>query len=181
MKKLVLFFVLAMLLAACENDTDCRQQNSVELFPEPYGIEVVNASMSYAEFGEFGNGADGVLSMGTRGDIAIKLELSNTTDVIQTICRQHFVLDLDGKLNTTPTRLYNEQMRAKKSLYIQPNSNAVVVVYIDNAFGRMDSQWRDRDIDINSTYSLDIRICDKYLFGCDIYAHHDEKDGWKKR
>ncbi len=181
MKKLGLVLAMVLILAACGSDTEFGKKNDTELFAEPFGVEVAEASISYSESGVFKDCTDEVLSMGTRGDMVLKFVLTNTTDIQQVVGRQHFLIDLDGKLITTPTRLYNGSIRAKKAVTINPHNNAEVVVYIENAFGRMDAQWRNKGADLNANYSIDVRLVDRYLFGCDIYAHHNENEGWTMR
>ena len=181
MKKLGLFLGMVFALAACESDAEYGQKNGTELFAEPFGVEVAEASISYSERGAFEDGANEVLSMGTRGDMVLKLVLTNTTNIQQVVGRQHFLIDLDGKMVTTPTRLYDGDVRAKKAIAIKPHQYAEVMVYIENAFGRMDTQWRNKGVDLNASYSIDVRLVGSYLFGCDIYAHHNENEGWIMR
>ena len=181
MKRLGLVLGMALALAACEGNAEFGQKNGTGLFAEPYGVEVVDASMSYNEYGVFENDTSGVLSMGTRGDMVLKFVLTNTTNIQQVVGRQHLLIDLDGKLVTTPSRLYDRNIRAKQAIYIKPHQYVEVVVYIENAFGRMDAQWRNRRVDLNASYSIDVRLANSYLFGRDIYAHHNENEGWIMR
>lgn len=172
---------MALFFAACEDEAEFVQQKGVELFPEPYGIEVKEASMSYSEYGVFECGSDGELSMGTSGDLAIKLRIVNTTNAVQIVCRQHFKIDLDGKATMIPTFLYNSDMRTKRFVTINPHEMMEVVVYFENAFGHVDLQWLNKVGGINEVYSLDVLLANNYVYGCDLYAHPAKQGRWVAR
>ena len=187
MKKLVLFLIVMLFMMACNNEADVTCASNEVNAAMPYGIEAGCVDFSYSESGSWmpdyvcTDGYDGSYTLGTQGDMAIRILFHNTTKYPQKVARQNFVIDLDGKVTTIPTFMYNEQVRAKKYIVIQPMSYAQVIIYIENIFGRMYGNWKSAAPDYNACYSIDIMLGENYLYGCNIYAHSNTAGEWNKR
>lgn len=183
-KEIILALASILTLGCTESTVPERPIEATSV--EPTGIEVSGdaAAFSYAIEGEWKTSAAAIqaVSLGTRGDLCISLQLVNITSKPQTIWRKHLMLDLDGKLSATPTNIYRADRRGVKYITIEPHKTATVLLYFQDAFGQAFTNWRNTTPDSNATYSIDIRLCSRdYLYGCDLYAHHADTEGWTTR
>lgn len=191
MKWIFLFPAACLLMAACDNDAEFSARSTGFDYSHPEGIEVAgleSVSISYAADGDFmpaigctdqGN-ATNVLA--TRGDLCVRMVITNTTTTKQTVQRNDFALDFDGRAYRTPTTLYNQQMRAVKYIEVAPESDTTVTLYYSRLMIAAYPNWEWTPADNNALYSIDIRlgILATYLIGFDLYATTGP-DCWLKR
>ena len=125
---------------------------------------------------------DATNTMATRGDLCVRLVITNITTTKQTVNRRDFALDFDGRAHRTPTTLYNQQMRAVKYIEVAPESDTTVTLYYSGLMPAAYPQWAQMPADINALYSIDIRlgIAATYLVGFDLYATTGH-DRWLNR
>ena len=191
MKQIFLFFAVCLMMAACDNGAEFATRNTSSDFAQPEGIEVSGlqaVSISYAADGEYmpaigcTDQGDATNTLATRGDLCVRMVITNTTTTTQTVNRRDFALDFDGRAHRTPTTLYNQQQRAVKYIEVAPESNTTVTLYYSELMPAAYPQWAQMPADINALYSIDIRlgIAATYLVGFDLYATNGS-DCWLKR
>jgi hypothetical protein len=181
MKQIFLFLAACLMMAACDNDAEFATRDTQTELLQPDGIEVAGlqaVSISYAADGEYmpalgctdQGGATNTLA--TRGDLCVRMVITNTTTTKQTVNRRDFALDFDGRAHRTPTTLYNQQMRAVKYIEVAPESDTTVTLYYSGLMPAAYPQWAQMSADVNALYSIDIRlgIAAIYLVGFDLYA-----------
>ena len=121
-------------------------------------------------------------SLGTSGDLYIKMNLTNKSGQSKTIYRQDFTLDLNGNTpGRTPISLYNAQKNLVSSVTIANNATATVYLYFQNIFVSISpaSDWNNSNT--NSSWSIDMARAGATLFGGDIFAHKNSIQGWYQR
>ena len=169
------------MMAACDNDAEFASRDTGSDFAQPEGIEVAgleSVSISYAADGEYmpaigcTDQGDATNTMATRGDLCVRLVITNTTTTKQTVNRRDFALDFDGRAHRTPTTLYNQQQRAVKYIEVAPESDTTVTLYYSGLMPAVYPQWAQMPADINALYSIDIRLgaAQTYLVGFDLYT-----------
>ena len=169
------------MMAACDNDAEFASRDTQAELLQPEGIEVSGlqaVSISYAADGEYmpaigcTDQGDATNTLATRGDLCVRLVITNTTTTKQTVNRRDFALDFDGRTRRTPATLYNQQMRAVKYIEVAPESNTTVTLYYSELMPAAYPQWAQMPADINALYSIDIRlgIAATYLVGFDLYT-----------
>ena len=191
MKQIFLFFAVCLMMAACDNDAEFAARSTGSDFAQPEGIEVAglqSVSISYAADGEYmpaigcTDQGDATNVLATRGDLCVRLVITNTTTTTQTVNRRDFALDFDGHAHRTPTTLYNQQQRAVKYIEVAPESDTTVTLYYSGLMPAAYPQWSQMPADINALYSIDIRlgIAATHLVGFDLYTTTGP-DCWLKR
>ena len=191
MKRFFLFLAACLMMAACDNDAEFAARDTSSDYAQPEGIEVASlqsVSISYAADGEFmpaigcTDQGDATNTLATRGDLCVRMVITNTTTETQTVNRRDFALDFDGRAHRTPTTLYNQQMRAVKYIEVAPESVTTVTLYYSGLMPAAYPQWTQMPADINALYSIDIRlgIAATYLIGFDLYSTTGP-DCWLKR
>ena len=191
MKQIFLFFAVCLMMAACDNGAEFATRNTSSDFAQPEGIEVSGlqaVSISYAADGDYmpaigcTDQGDATNTLATRGDLCVRMVITNTTTTTQTVNRRDFALDFDGRAHRTPTTLYNQQQRAVKYIEVAPESDTTVTLYYSGLMLAAYPQWTHLPADINALYSIDIRlgIAATYLVGFDLYATNGS-DCWLKR
>ena len=181
MKQIFLFLTACLMMAACDNDAEVVSRDTQAELLQPEGIEVAgleSVSISYAADGEYipaigcTDQGDATNTLATRGDLCVRLVITNTTTTKQTVNRRDFTLDFDGRAHRTPTTLYNQQMRAVKYIEVAPESDTTVTLYYSGLMLAAYPQWAHMPADINALYSIDIRlgVAATYLVGFDLYA-----------
>lgn len=181
MKQIFVFLAACLMMAACENDAEFATRSTGSDFAQPEGIEVAGlqaVSISYAADGDYmpalgcTDQGDAIHSLATRGDLYVRMVITNTTTTKQTVNRRDFALDFDGRAHRTPTALYNQQMRAVKYIEVAPESDTTVTLYYSGLMLEAYPQWTQMPADINALYSIDIRlgIAATYLVGFDLYT-----------
>jgi len=191
MKQIFLFFAICLMMAACDNDAEFATRDTSSDFAQPEGIEVAgleSVSISYAADGDYmpaigcTDQGDATNTLATRGDLCVRMVITNTTTTTQTVNRRDFALDFDGRAYRTPTTLYNQQMRAVKYIEVAPESDTTVTLYYSGLMPAAYPQWSQMPADINALYSIDIRlgIAATYLIGFDLYSTTGP-DCWLKR
>lgn len=181
MKQIFLFFAVCLMMAACDNDAEFAARNTSSDYAQPEGIEVSGlqaVSISYAADGDFmpaigcTDQGDATNTLATRGDLCVRIVITNTTTTKQTVNRRDFALDFDGRAYRTPTTLYNQQMRAVKYIEVAPESDTTVTLYYSGLMPTAYPQWERMPADINALYSIDIRlgVAATYLVGFDLYT-----------
>jgi hypothetical protein len=181
MKQIFLFFAVCLLMAACDNDAEFAARDTQAELLQPEGIEVAglqSVSISYAADGDYmpaigcTDQGDATNSLATRGDLCVRMIITNTTQQPQVVNRRDFALDFDGRAYRTPTTLYNQQMRAVKYIEVAPESDTTVTLYYSGLMPATYPQWAQMPADINALYSIDIRlgIAATYLVGFDLYT-----------
>ena len=181
MKQIFLLIATCLMMAACDNDAEFASRDTGSDFAQPEGIEVAgleSVSISYAADGEYmpaigcTDQGDATNTMATRGDLCVRLVITNTTTTKQTVNRRDFALDFDGRAHRTPTTLYNQQQRAVKYIEVAPESDTTVTLYYSGLMPAVYPQWAQMPADINALYSIDIRlgIAATYLVGFDLYT-----------
>lgn|GEM_PF-6325769 len=191
MKWIFLFPAACLLMAACDNDAEFAARDTSSDFAQPEGIEVAGlqaVSISYAADGDYmpaigcTDQGDATNTLATRGDLCVRMVITNTTTTTQTINRRDFSLDCDGRAYRTPTTLYNQQQRAVKYIEVAPESDTTVTLYYSGLMPAAYPQWAQLPADINALYSIDIRlgIAATYLIGFDLYATNGS-DCWMNR
>ena len=181
MKQIFLFFAVCLLMAACDNDAELATRDTQTELLQPEGIEVAglqSVSISYAADGDYmpaigcTDQGDATNTLATRGDLCVRMVITNTTTTKQTVNRRDFALDFDGRARRTPTTLYNQQMRAVKYIEVAPESDTTVTLYYSGLMLAAYPQWTQMPADINALYSIDIRlgIAATYLIGFDLYT-----------
>ena len=191
MKQIFLLIAACLMMAACDNEAEFASRDTSSDFAQPEGIEVSglqSVSISYAADGEYmpaigcTDQGDATNTMATRGDLCVRLVITNTTTTKQTVNRRDFALDFDGRAHRTPTTLYNQQQRAVKYIEVAPESDTTVTLYYSGLMPAAYPQWAQMPADINALYSIDIRlgIAATYLVGFDLYTTTGA-DCWIKR
>ena len=191
MKQIFLIIAACLMMAACDNDAEFASRDTQAELLQPEGIEVSglqSVSISYAADGDYmpalscTDQGDATNTMATRGDLCVRLVLTNITTTKQTVNRRDFALDFDGRAHRTPTTLYNQQMRAVKYIEVAPESDTTVTLYYSGLMPAAYPQWAQMPADINALYSIDIRlgIAATYLVGFDLYATTGH-DRWLNR
>ena len=191
MKQIFLFFAVCLMMAACDNDAEFASRDTQAELLQPEGIEVSGlqaVSISYAADGEYmpaigcTDQGDATNTLATRGDLCVRMVITNTTTTKQTVNRRDFVLDFDGRTHRTPATLYNQQQRAVKYIEVAPESDTTVTLYYSGLMLAAYPQWAQMPADINALYSIDIRlgIAATYLVGFDLYTTTGA-DCWIKR
>ena len=191
MKQIFLFFAVCLMMAACDNGAEFAARDTQAELLQPEGIEVSGlqaVSISYAADGEYmpaigcTDQGDATNTLATRGDLCVRMVITNTTTTKQTVNRRDFVLDFDGRTHRTPTTLYNQQMHAVKYIEVAPESDTTVTLYYSGLMLAAYPQWAQMPADINALYSIDIRlgIAATYLVGFDLYTTTGA-DCWIKR
>lgn len=181
MKQIFLLIAACLLMAACDNEAEFASRDTQAELLQPEGIEVSglqSVSISYAADGEYmpaigcTDQGDATNTLATRGDLCVRLVITNTTTTKQTVNRRDFALDFDGRAYRTPTTLYNQQMRAVKYIEVAPESDTTVTLYYSGLMLAVYPQWAQMPADINALYSIDIRlgIAATYLIGFDLYT-----------
>ena len=181
MKQIFLLIATCLMMAACDNDAEFASRDTGSDFAQPEGIEVAgleSVSISYAADGEYmpaigcTDQGDATNTMATRGDLCVRLVITNTTTTKQTVNRRDFALDFDGRAHRTPTTLYNQQQRAVKYIEVAPESDTTVTLYYSGLMPAVYPQWAQMPADINALYSIDIRLgaAQTYLVGFDLYT-----------
>ena len=169
------------MMAACDNDAEFALRDTSSDYAQPEGIEVAgleSVSISYAADGEYmpalscTDQGDAIHSLATRGDLCMRMVITNTTTTKQTVNRRDFALDFDGRTRRTPATLYNQQMRAVKYIEVAPESDTTVTLYYSELLPAAYPQWAQMPADINALYSIDIRLgaARTYLVGFDLYT-----------
>ena len=169
------------MMAACDNDAEVASRDTQAELLQPEGIEVAgleSVSISYAADGDYmpalscTDQGDATNTLATRGDLCVRLIITNTTTSKQTVNRRDFALDFDGRAHRTPTTLYNQQMRAVKYIEVAPESDTTVTLYYSGLMPAAYPQWAQMPADINALYSIDIHlgIAATYLVGFDLYT-----------
>ena len=191
MKQIFLFFAVCLMMAACDTDAEFAARDTQAELLQPEGIEVSglqSVSISYAADGDYmpalscTDQGDATNTLATRGDLCVRMVITNTTTTKQTVNRRDFALDFDGRAHRTPTTLYNQQMRAVKYIEVAPESDTTVTLYYSGLMPAAYPQWAQMPADINALYSIDIRlgIAATYLVGFDLYATTGH-DRWLNR
>ena len=191
MKQIFLFFAVCLMMAACDNDAEFAARDTSSDFTQPEGIEVSGlqaVSISYAADGDYmpalscTDQGDAANTLATRGDLCVRMVITNTTQQPQVVNRRDFALDFDGRAYRTPTTLYNQQQRAVNRIEVAPESDTTVKLYYSGLMPAAYPQWSQNPADINALYSIDIRlgIAATYLVGFDLYATTGS-DCWLKR
>lgn len=181
MKQIFLFFAACLLMAACDNDAEFATRNTSSDYAQPEGIEVSglqSVSISYAADGDYmpalscTDQGDAANVLATRGDLCVRMVITNTTTSRQTVSRRDFALDFDGRAHRTPATLYNQQQRAVKYIEVAPESDTTITLYYSGLMLAAYPQWERMPADINALYSIDIRlgVAATYLVGFDIYT-----------
>lgn len=169
------------MMAACDNDAEIASRDTQAELLQPEGIEVSglqSVSISYAADGDYMpalsciDQGDAIHSLATRGDLCVRMVITNTTTTKQTVNRRDFALDFDGRAHHTPTTLYNQQMRAVNRIEVAPESDITVTLYYSGLMSAAYPQWAQMPADINALYSIDMRLgaAQTYLIGFDLYA-----------
>ena len=191
MKQIFLLIAACLMMAACDNDAEFASRDTQAELLQPEGIEVSGlqaVSISYAADGDYMpalnciDQGEATNVLATRGDLCVRMVITNTTTSRQTINRRDFALDFDGRAHRTPTTLYNQQMRAVKYIEVAPESDTTVTLYYSGLMPAAYPQWAQMPADINALYSIDIRlgIAATYLVGFDLYATTGH-DRWLNR
>jgi len=191
MKQIFLFLAACLMMASCDNDAELATRDTQAELLQPEGIEVAglqSVSISYAADGDFmpaiscTDHGDAANTLATRGDLCVRLVITNTTSTTQTVNRRDFALDFDGRARRTPTTLYNQQMRAVKYIEVAPESDTTVTLYFSELMPAAYPKWAQMPADTNALYSIDIRlgIAATYLIGFDLYATTGP-DKWMNR
>lgn len=191
MKQIFLFLAACLMMAACDNEADFASRDTQAELLQPEGIEVSglqSVSISYAAGGDYmpalscTDQGDAIRSLATRGDLCVRLVITNITTTKQTVNRRDFALDFDGRAYRTPTTLYNQQMRAVKYIDVTPESDTTVTLYYSGLMPAAYPQWAQIPADINALYSIDIHlgIAKTYLVGFDLYTTTGP-DRWMNR
>ena len=191
MRQIFLFFAVCLLMAACDNDAEFAARDTSSDFAQPEGIEVAGlqaVSISYAADGDFmpalscTDQGDATNTLATRGDLCVRMVITNTTTTTQTVNRRDFALDFDGRAYRTPTTLYNQQQRAVKYIEVAPESDTTVTLYYSGLMLAAYPKWAQMPADINALYSIDIRlgVAATYLIGFDLYTTNGP-DKWMNR
>lgn len=181
MKRFFLFLAACLMMAACDNDAELATRDTQAELLQPEGIEVAglqSVSISYAADGDYmpaigcTDQGDATNTLATRGDLCVRMVITNTTQQPQVVNRRDFALDFDGRAYRTPTTLYNQQMRAVKYIEVAPESDTTVTLYYSGLMLAAYPQWSQMPTDINALYSIDIRlgIAATYLIGFDLYT-----------
>lgn len=181
MKQIFLLIAACLMMAACDNDAEVASRDTQAELLQPEGIEVAgleSVSISYAADGDYmpalscTDQGDATNTLATRGDLCVRLIITNTTTSKQTVNRRDFALDFDGRAHRTPTTLYNQQMRAVKYIEVAPESDTTVTLYYSGLMPAAYPQWAQMPADINALYSIDIHlgIAATYLVGFDLYT-----------
>ena len=181
MKQIFLLIAACLMMAACDNDAEFALRDTSSDYAQPEGIEVAgleSVSISYAADGEYmpalscTDQGDAIHSLATRGDLCMRMVITNTTTTKQTVNRRDFALDFDGRTRRTPATLYNQQMRAVKYIEVAPESDTTVTLYYSELLPAAYPQWAQMPADINALYSIDIRLgaARTYLVGFDLYT-----------
>ena len=193
MKQILIFVAICLMMTACDNDAEfaTRDNNAQATLTHPEGIEVADlqaVAISYAPDGDYlpalsctdqGNATH---TLATRGDLCVRLVLTNTTNRKQTVNRRDFALDFDGRTNCTPSTIYNQQHRAAKYIEIAAGSNTEVTLYYENLMPSAYPTWQQQPKDINALYSIDIRLgaAATYLTGFDLYTTNGNNEFLKR-
>ena len=191
MKQIFLLIAACLMMAACDNDAEFASRDTQAELLQPEGIEVAgleSVSISYAADGDYmpaigcTDQGDAIHSLATRGDLCVRMVITNTTTSRQTVNRRDFALDVDGRAYRTPATLYNQQMRTVKYIEVAPESDTTVTLYYSGLMPAAYPQWAQMPADINALYSIDIRlgIAATYLVGFDLYTTTGA-DCWIKR
>lgn len=191
MKQIFLFIAACLMMAACDTDAEFATRDTSSDFAQPEGIEVSDlqaVSISYAANGDYmpalscADQGDATNTLATRGDLCVRMVITNTTTSRQTVSRRDFSLDFDGRAYRTPTTLYNQQQRAVNHIEVAPESDTTVTLYYSGLMLAAYPQWSQMPADINALYSIDIRlgIAATYLVGFDLYTTTGA-DCWIKR
>lgn len=191
MKQIFLFLAACLMMAACDNDAEIASRDTQAELLQPVGIEVSGlqaVSISYAADGEYmpaigcTDQGDATNTLATRGDLCVRMVITNTTTTKQTVNRRDFALDFDGRAHRTPTTLYNRQQRAVKYIEVAPESDTTVTLYYSGLMLAAYPQWAQIPADNNALYSIDIRLgaAHTYLVGFDLYTTIGA-DCWIKR
>lgn len=181
MKQIFLFLAACLIMAACENDAEFATRSTSSDFAQPEGIEVAGlqaVSISYAADGDYmpalgcTDQGDATNTLATRGDLCVRMVITNTTPTTQIVNRRDFALDFDGRAHRTPTTLYNQYQRAVNRIEVAPESDTTVTLYYRGLMITAYPQWVQIPADINALYSIDIRlgIAAIYLIGFDLYT-----------
>ena len=181
MKQIFLLIAACLMMAACDNEAEFASRDTSSDFAQPEGIEVSglqSVSISYAADGDYmpalscTDQGDATNTMATRGDLCVRLVITNITTTKQTVNRRDFALDFDGRAHRTPTTLYNQQQRAVKYIEVAPESDTTVTLYYSGLMPAVYPQWAQMPADINALYSIDIRLgaAQTYLVGFDLYT-----------
>ena len=179
------------MMAACDNDAEFATRDTSSDYAQPEGIEVSGlqaVSISYAADGDYmpalscTDQGDATNTLATRGDLCVRMVITNTTTTKQTVNRRDFALDFDGRAYRTPATLYNQQMRAVKYIEVAPESGTTVTLYYSGLMPAAYPKWAQMPSDINALYSIDIRLgsAATYLVGFDLYTTTGA-DCWIKR
>ena len=179
------------MIAACDNDAEFATRTTQAELLQPEGIEVNGlqaVSISYAADGDYmpalscTDQGDATNTLVTRGDLCVRLVITNTTTSRQTVNRRDFALDFDGRAHCTPATLYNQQQRAVNRIEVAPESDITVTLYYSGLMIAAYPQWAQMPADINALYSIDIRLgaAATYLVGFDLYTTTGA-DYWIKR
>lgn len=191
MKQIFLFVAACLMMAACDNDAEFATRSTGSDFAQPEGIEVAGlqaVSISYAADGDYmpalgcTDQGDATNTLATRGDLCVRLVITNTTQQPQVVNRRDFALDFDGRAHRTPTALYNQQQRAVNRIEVAPESDVTATLYYSGLIPEAYPQWAQMPADINALYSIDIRlgIAATYLVGFDLYTTTG-RDCWLNR
>lgn len=191
MKRFFLFLAACLMMAACDNDAELATRDTQTELLQPEGIEVSGlqaVSISYAADGDYmpaigcTDQGDATNTLATRGDLCVRMVITNTTTTKQTVNRQDFALDFDGRARRTPTTLYNQQQRAVNRIEVAPESDTAITLYYSGLMLAAYPQWAQMPADINALYSIDIRlgIAATYLIGFDLYTTTGS-DRWMNR
>ena len=181
MKQIFLFLAACLMMAACENDAEFATRSTSSDLAQPEGIEVAvlqAVSISYAVDGDYMSAlgctdqGDATNTLATRGDLCVRLVITNTTQQLQVVNRRDFALDFDGRAHRTPTTLYNQYQRAVNRIDVAPESDTTVTLYYSGLMPAAYPQWAQMPADTNALYSIDIRlgIAATYLVGFDLYT-----------
>ena len=181
MKQIFLFLAACLMMASCDNDAEFATRSTGSDFAQPEGIEVAGlqaVSISYAADGDYMSAlgctdqGGAIRSLATRGDLCVRMVITNTTQKPQVVNRRDFALDFDGRAHRTPTTLYNQQMRAVNRIEVAPESDTTVTLYYSRLMLEAYPKWAQMPADVNALYSIDIRlgIAAIYLVGFDLYA-----------
>lgn len=179
------------MMAACDNDAEFATRDTQAELLQPDGIEVSGlqaVSISYAADGDYmpalscTDQGDATNTLSTRGDLCVRMVITNTTTIRQAVNRRDFALDFDGRAHRTPATLYNQQQRAVNRIEVAPESDTTVTLYYSGLMLAAYPQWSQMPADINALYSIDIRlgIDATYLVGFDLYTTTGA-DYWIKR
>ncbi len=194
MKHLVIMLAAILSLCACQADQEFGTRAAADLqLGDPQNIEIAeplaNVSYSYELDGTYQTADactdDGAANyaLATRGDLCMRLQITNTGSQTQTIMRRHFVLNIENLQGRTPTTLYKSNGRAVQYITLQSGATANITLYFQNLFGSLEPDWQHQQPDVNATYSIDLLLgsAANYLYGGNLYAYGSQTPGWQSR